>query len=302
MEEKMKKIIVLLTLMFTFNLLFAETNTEKFWNLWNSDNHEEATELLKNWEKKNKKDPELYICYFNMYIMTASNEQMHVETFLPENFNGQYIEGQNENGDKIYIYSIIEYDYDLCLKAFEYIDKGLSYNPKRLDMYFGKAHLYYLRKEYKNQCELLKNIFALDKKNKSNWLWSNNTPTKEAGVNFETTMHEYIGKWINEKSKDSIQCAKELSVEFIKYYPKNPIAYNDAAVSSIYSNDLKAAKEYFKSGYELDKTDMIILANLANVSKNLGEIEEAIKYYKLLEQSTDEKYSSMAKRQLEALQ
>lgn len=302
MEEKMKKIIVLLTLMFTFNLLFAETNTEKFWNLWNSDNHEEATELLKNWEKKNKKDPELYICYFNMYIMTASNEQMHVETFLPENFNGQYIEGQNENGDKIYIYSIIEYDYDLCLKAFEYIDKGLSYNPKRLDMYFGKAHLYYLRKEYKNQCELLKNIFALDKKNKSNWLWSNNTPTKEAGVNFETTMHEYIGKWINEKSNDSIQCAKELSVEFIKYYPKNPIAYNDAAVSSIYSNDLKAAKEYFKSGYELDKTDMIILANLANVSKNLGEIEEAIKYYKLLEQSTDEKYSSMAKRQLEALQ
>ena len=298
----MKKIIVLLTLMFTFNLLFAETNTEKFWNLWNSDNHEEATELLKNWEKKNKKDPELYICYFNMYIMTASNEQMHVETFLPENFNGQYIEGQNENGDKIYIYSIIEYDYDLCLKAFEYIDKGLSYNPKRLDMYFGKAHLYYLRKEYKNQCELLKNIFALDKKNKSNWLWSNNTPTKEAGVNFETTMHEYIGKWINEKSNDSIQCAKELSVEFIKYYPKNPIAYNDAAVSSIYSNDLKAAKEYFKSGYELDKTDMIILANLANVSKNLGEIEEAIKYYKLLEQSTDEKYSSMAKRQLEALQ
>ena len=47
---------------------------------------------------------------------------------------------------------------------------------------------------------------------------------------------------------------------------------------------------------------MIILANLANVSKNLGEIEEAIKYYKLLEQSSDEKYSSMAKRQLEALQ
>ncbi len=115
-------------------------------------------------------------------------------------------------------------------------------------------------------------------------------------------MHEYIGKWLNEKSTDSIQYAKELSVEFIKYYPKNPIAYNDAAICSIYSNDLKAAKEYFKSGYELDKTDMIILANLANVSKNLGETEEAIKYYKLLEQSTDEKYSSMAKRQLESLQ
>ena len=297
-----KQFVVLLTLLFSFNLLFAETNTEKFWNLWNSDNQEKAEELLQNWEKKNKKDPELYVCYFNMYIMKASNEQMHVESFLPENFNGQYMEGQNENGDKIYIYSIIEYDDDLCLKAFEYIDKGLSYNPKRLDMYFGKAHLYYLRKDYKNQCELLKNIFDLNKKNKSNWLWSNNTPAKEVGVDFETSMHEYIGKWLKEKSEDSIKYAKELSVVFIKYFPKNPITYNDAGICCIISNDLKSAKEYFKTGYELDKSDMIILTNLAYVSKNLGEIEEAIKYYKLLEQSTDEQYSSIAKRQLETLQ
>ncbi len=297
-----RRFVVSLTLLFTFNLLFAKTNTEKFWNLWNSNKYEEAAELLQNWEKQNKKDPELYVCYFNMYITKASNEQMHIESFLPENFDGQYMEGKNENGDKIYIYSIIEYDDDLCLKAFEYIDKGLSYNPKRLDMYFGKAHLYYLRKEYKNQCELLKIIFDLNKKNKSKWLWSNNTPVKEAGVDFETAMHEYIGKWLNEKTEDSIKYAKELSLEFINYYPKNPIAYNDAAVCCIISNDLKAAKDYFKTGYELDNSDMIILANLAYVSKNLGEIEEAIKYYKLLEQSTDEKYSSMAKRQLETLQ
>ena len=45
---------------------------------------------------------------------------MHVESFLPPNFNGQYMEGQNENGDKIYIYSITDYDDDLCKKAFEY--------------------------------------------------------------------------------------------------------------------------------------------------------------------------------------
>ena len=87
------------------NNFFAETNTEKFWNLW-KNNTEEAQSFLNEWQKKNKKDPELYICYFNMYITQASKEQMHVESFLPENFNGQYMEGQNENGDKIFIYSI----------------------------------------------------------------------------------------------------------------------------------------------------------------------------------------------------
>ena len=44
-----------------------------------------------------------------------------------------------------------------------------------------------------------------------------------------------------------------------------------------FANDLKSAKEYLKSAYELDTSDMIILINLAKVSKDLGEKDEAIK-------------------------
>lgn len=226
---------------------------------------------------------------------------MSFETKLPPDCKS-YMKGQNENGEEGYMCFITKYDDEMSNKAFEYIDKGISYNPKRLDMYFGKAHFYYLRKDYKNQYELLKKVFDLDKKNKSQWLWANNTPAKEASIDFEKTMHGYIGRWLKEKSEDSIKYAKELSGEFVKYYPKNPVAYNDAAICCIYSNDLKSAKKYFKSAYELDKSDMIILANLAYISEDLGEKEDAKKYYKLLEQSTDEQYSSMAKRKLESLQ
>ena len=115
-----KKFAFSIIVLFLINVLLAESNSEKFWKLWNKENEDPATEFLKEQEKKNKKDPELYVCYFNMYITKASKEQMYVESFLPPNFNGQYMEGQNENGDKIYIYSIIDYDDDLCKKAFEY--------------------------------------------------------------------------------------------------------------------------------------------------------------------------------------
>lgn len=37
-------------------------------------------------------------------------------------------------------------------------------------MYFGKAHLYYLIKDYKKQFGLLKTTFELDKKDKSRTL------------------------------------------------------------------------------------------------------------------------------------
>lgn len=291
-----KRIVILFTLLFVFSFLFAETNSEKFWNLWNSDNYEEATELLEKWEKINKKDPELYVCYFNMYLMKASNEQMHVESFLPENFNGQYMEGQNENGDKIYIYSIVEYDNDLCSKAFEYIDKGLSYNPKRLDMHFGKAHLYYLRGEYTNQADVIKNVLNLNKKYKDSWLWSNNETAKSANVGFTQSIHEYILKWYNTKKTSAFPLMKEISLLYVEQYPDDVIAYNDVGLSALLTNDLETAKKYLQKGYELDPSDMILLGNLARVYFSLGEIEDSYNYIKIMEASEDPETSEYAKK------
>ncbi|MCR5288518.1 MAG: hypothetical protein K6E51_00845, partial [Treponema sp.] len=258
---KQRKIFIF-TLFFVCSFIFAETNTEKFWKLWNSEKYEEASDLLGNWKKNNKKDPELYVCYFNMYVMKASKEQMHVESNLPPNFNGEYMEGQNENGDKIYIYSIVEYDDDLCSKAFEYIDKGLSYNPKRLDMHFGKAHLYFLREEYTKQADVIKNILAKNKKYKNSWLWSNNETVKSANVDFAESIHEYILKWYNTKNPSTISLMKEISLLYVKQYPDDVIAYNDVGLSALLANDLETAKKYFQKGYELDPSDMIILGNI----------------------------------------
>lgn len=293
-----KRIAVLFTLFFVFNLVFAETNTEKFWNLWNSNNYEEATEFLEKWEKKNKKDPELYVCYFNMYCMKASNEQMHVESFLPPNFNGKYIEAQNENGDKIYIYSIVEYDDDLCSKAFEYIDKGLSYNPKRLDMHFGKAHLYFLREEYTKQADVIKNVLALNKKYKESWFWSNNETVKSANVVFTQSIHEYILKWYNTKNPSVFPLMKEISLLYVEQYPNDVIAYNDVGISALLINDLETAKMYFQKGYELDSSDMLLLGNLAHVCFSLGEIEASYNYYKIMAESEDPDTREYAKNKL----
>lgn len=179
-----KRFLITIAALFVLSALFAETNSEKFWNLLNSKKYDEAAEVLTKWEKKNKKDPELYVCYFNMYIMKALKEQMHVESFLSPNFNGQYLEGKNENGDKIYMFSIVVYGDDLCTKAFEYIDKGISYNPKRLDMHFGKAQLYFMREEYNKQADVIKNILELNKKYKNSWLWTNNETIQSAKIGF----------------------------------------------------------------------------------------------------------------------
>ncbi len=276
-----KRSILLFIICLITNYFFAETNTEKFWNLW-KNNTEEAQSFLNEWQKKNKKDPELYICYFNMYITQASKEQMHVESFLPENFNGQYMEGQNENGDKIYIYSVMEYDAELCNKAFDYIDIGLKYNPKRLDMHFGKAQLYFMLTDYTKQAEVIKKVLELNKKYKDSWLWTNNELITSVGVGFEESIHEYILKWYNTKNSSTYPLMKDISLLYVEQYPSDVIAYNDVGLSAMLMNDLKTAKEYFARGYELDPSDMVLLGNLARVCYNMGEKDIAKTYYEIM--------------------
>ena len=289
-----KKFAFSIIVLFIINVLLAESNSEKFWNLWNKENEDPATEFLKEWEKKNKKDPELYVCYFNMYIKKASKEQMYVESFLPPNFDGQYMEGQNENGDKIYIYSITDYDDDLCKKAFEYIDKGLYYNPKRLDMHFGKAQLYFMRKEYKQQADVIKNIFELNKKYKTSWLWSNNETIKTANIGFAESIHEYILKWYNTKDESTFPLMKEIALLYVEQYPDDVIAYNDVGIAAMFTNDLEMAKQYFQKGYELDPSDMLLLGNLARVCYNLGDKESSKKYYTIMSLSENPDESEYA--------
>ena len=66
-----KRFFITFCLLFVINFVFAQSNTEQFWNLWNEKKVDEAADLLKSWEKKSKKDPELYVCYFNMYLSNA---------------------------------------------------------------------------------------------------------------------------------------------------------------------------------------------------------------------------------------
>lgn len=248
---------------------------EEFWNLLNSEQYQEAEAVLKEWESIDISDPELYTSYFNFYLSQASNEQMHIEPTLPAGFNGRYMEGQNENGDYIYIYSIVEYDDELSAKAFEKLDEGISYNPKRLDMYFGKAHFYYLRGEYQKELEAIRQVIELNSQYKDAWLWTENEPASAYGVDIEMGIHEYITQWFQLDTDESFECAREISVLFTEISPDNPIFYNDAAVAYVRQGDLMTAKNYFKAGYECDPTDEVLLQNLIYVCNQLGELEEA---------------------------
>ena len=267
----------------------------QFWSLWNDDKEDEAVALLEQWQKENEKDPELYVCYFNIHIDKGTQEQMCIDSSLPPGFQGEYMTGRNDDGDPIYIYSVIEYDDEESKLAFDYLDKGISYNPKRLDMYWGKAQFYFMRGDYDQEIQVIKTAFELNKKYKDSWLWSFNESAKTVGVEFQESIHEYFVKWYNTGDPAAYPYMMEVCKLYTEEFPDSVVAFNDAGISAILMNDIEAAKIYFERGFELDPSDMILLNNVARINYNLGYIEEAKKYYEIMAASDDPESSEHAK-------
>ena len=77
-------------------------------------------------------------------------------------------------------------------KAEEYLNKGISYNPKRLDLQFKRVTFYSLKHDYKKEYDLLVKLLSLDKKYKTKWLWKKNTPLNQTDIDFKTSMYDFI--------------------------------------------------------------------------------------------------------------
>lgn len=260
----MKKIFTAVFIFLYFSIsIFAIDKIDEFWDLCDTNNYEEIDTYLNDWKKSNKKDPELYLAYFTYYFERS--------TQVSSDFADEFAK-----------------------KAEEYLNKGLSYNPKRLDLQFKRVTFYSLKHDYKKEYDLLVKLLSLDKKYKTKWLWSKNVPLNQTDTDFVSNFYYFINFMLTTKTEETLNYAKQLSLELLKYYPANTVAYNYAAVACVYLKDLVSAKEYFKAGYELNKNDNILLANLAYVCIDLYQLEEAKYYYELLSQSSEEEYRDMA--------
>lgn len=297
----MKKVITSILVLLLTASLFCEEKIDTFWKMMNDSNvtESEIENFLTEWEQKKKKDPEVYVAWFNYYYSKSSEEVIAIGTERPA--TGQYMQGQNENGETIYFYPVYSYDEEAINKAFEKIDIGISYNPKRLDLYFGKAHVCYITGKYELQLNLLYNVFELNQKYKGKWLWSGNVPMNKLNIGFEESIHEYVTQLVDAVDSEkpgAAEAAKALAIRFATEFPKNSIACNDAGITQAMFGDIAVAKVYLEKGHENDPTDMLILTNLAYICEDLGLYDEAKVYFLLMLESDDEYYSNRAKNRL----
>ena len=119
------------------SLLFAQDYRSDFQKMLKEGPKEKILPLLAKWQNSKPEDPEMFIAHFNYYFNESRNEMIGMGT---QPGKGENLALRDTATDETagFMYTHVTYDDSLFVIAQRYIEEGISKNPNRLDMHFGR--------------------------------------------------------------------------------------------------------------------------------------------------------------------
>lgn len=258
--------------------------------------------LLQKWEKSKSGDPELYVAYYNHYVMKSMTEQIT----LGNNPKGENVlQIMNTDSTKKepvgYIYGDTYYNTKLLNKGFDFIDKGIDKYPARLDMRFGKIYMLGKTEKYeKFTQEIIKTIDYSDViKNK--WTWTDNKPVDDPEKFMLSAVQDYVLQLYNIENDALLDNMKRIAETVLKYYPNHVESLSNLSIVYLLKKEYDKALEPLLKAEKIDSKDYIVLSNIAQAYKLKGDFKKAIDYYELTVKYGDDAAKKYAKKQIEEL-
>ena len=295
----MKSILSILIFTTISNLVFGQTNYEKFKKLFGEKETVATKALLTEWEKSNPNDPELYTSAFNYYFSNSKQELISLDRVKRSKESIQFTDSSGKVAG--YINPNLGYNPIMLDKALYYINKGIDKFPNRLDIRFGKCYVLGQVEEYKDfSNEIIKTIeYSLTIKN--DWLWTENKKVKDAEDFMLGSIQDYL-KQLYEKGDNSLlDYMKQIGDLTIKYYPNNVEILSTTSVAYMLTNNYDKAIGYLKQAEKINPKDYIVLSNLAQGYKRMGDKANAIKYYEIVAKYGDKDLKQEARTFLKEL-
>lgn len=296
------------------NLSAANHHDEVLKHINANDTIKARNELLA-WEKEEPKSADLYATWYNYYYWVGQKELIATTSYLPKGVDDYMTLTDSTGATSGYVYPIRTYCKDSLDLAFQMIDKGLSYNPKRLDLHFGRIHaMLQLSKEQKVStcgnspatswaekpttkdatnyiCKLI------DTKDHSNWQWSNDKKMEKSEEIFFESMQSYFAELV---SIGDMEAAEKL-VDKVLTKKQTMIFRNDKGYLMATRKEYDKAIECFVSIHKDYPDDVTVIGNIASCYEKKGDKKNAIKYYEKLAKSGDENTKAMAEKAIKEL-
>ena len=301
-EKYMKKRIVLFFILLVSFRIFADYKSE-YDNLLSARNLEGIAALLLKWEKAEPKNPELYIAYFNYYLLKGQRSTHSLDTYKKDNSNSLALVDKKTNKIAGYLNNNIWYEKEDIDKALSYLEKGLKFGKNRLDMYFGRIHILGEIGEYEKQSQKIIEVLKLGKQINHKWLWSMNEviPSSEGERIFLVSINDYYKALIQKSSPQSLSAAEKACVAQLKLYPKDVEVHNYLALAYIGQGKIQEALNVLLKADKLAKEDYTILFNMASCYETLKQYDKAKECYLRIKKNPDKQVQDMADQRLSEL-
>ena len=301
-KKYMKKSIVLFFILLVSFRIFADYKSE-YDNLLSARNLEGIAALLPKWEKAEPKNPELYIAYFNYYLLKGQRSTHSLDTYKKDNSNSLALVDQKTNQIAGYLNNNIWYEKEDVDKALSYLEKGLKFGKSRLDMYFGRIHILGEIGEYEKQSQKIIEVLKLGKEINHKWLWSMNEviPASESEHFFLISINEYYKAWLQKSLPQTLSAAEKTCEAQLKLYPKNIEVHNYLALAYIGQGKIQEALNVLLKADKLAKEDYTILFTMASCYETLKQYDKAKECYLRIKKNPDKQVQDIAEQKLSEL-
>ena len=295
----MRRLLISTLVILLSGVTFAQTKAElydRFDKTVSQRDSAAVAALISDWERLYPDDAELYSIRANYYFMNAISEVVVVSAEAPADGRTAM---KDSHGVTMYMYSEPKFDTVKIGLAEGALAEGIAQYPDRLDLRLGKAAIHLRVKENTLAAQEIQSALERSVINKNKWTGTLDAPIETDGVSYlRDCVQDYFSELLG---VDDLASAKSMIDAAVHHYPKDAIFLADRAAIGYFSGDLKDALKWYLSSRENAPDDMLVTNNIARVYEELGDKQNAIKYYRIVADSGDKDFAESAKAELKRL-
>lgn len=293
-------------LLFGLTLLFNQVSGQTFKQQFNELVSKKDTvgqqQLLEKWENTDDNDPELFVAYFNYFVVKSKKEFITLGQNPKAKDVLQIKDQDTAKKEPVgFIYGDINYNLDLLSKGFNWINKGIEKHPDRLDMRFGKIYMFGQIEDYENFTKETIKTIDYAAINKGMWTWTDSKPLDDPKDFMLSSTQSYQLQLYNTENDSLLDNMKRIAETVLKYHPDHIESLSNLSIVFMIQKQYDKALEPLLKAEKINSKDYIVLSNIAQAYKLKGENKNALKYYELTLKHGDEQAKKYAQRQIKEL-
>ncbi len=223
--------------------------------------------LIDRWEFADPEDINHMVARFNFYLDRSMRDSVVTSYKLRYLGMEPLLELKDSTGRKMYYYNEKVFDSRSFAKAIECIDRAISTNNTRLDLYLDKAEalVTYDKTLPDGSRDCLLSLVDLNYTKKSKWDFPGVTVDEDFFLN---ELQRLLLVYYHTGSEQSLEAFRQVSERVLKHSPKKVIYLDNmgAYYVAAHKNDKKALK-YYTAAQKIDPDDIISKQNIALIER-----------------------------------